>query len=453
MIISLNTRKNLTYIYEVLKNIFRGELFICDKKEKFTVFNKFIIENYIRINNILNNILNVKIPEKLFILSQQFYNNDSFSLEREIRDKNDINYNYFEENPYDFMQHKSICFNINHFLLFYGTVHLDKEWFIKKDKNFEKLLEKVANYIASMDCSLSHHYVIIKEEYIDEAKELLFSKDKKVNLRKPKNEEEALFKMKYCIIHLLSNLKIMHHWNFLNENYDTKNIFEFIHKYLTFYGEKGSPPLNWYSQFIVNYLNLININYINNDYQLLYNEIENDIKFSIKKLRKMNEFLTVNMTTKFFLIENKKKNFKKILENVKRTELNIKALLFIELTEIKVCLMKGIDYKKITYSEEKSINNDTLILCKKKYCPHSNLIKSFIRTQNKCHSKNVKEFAENFSNFHEFISKEIINYSLGNDFYKSNIVSDFNNENNNNNDKNIILNNKNIYITDSPKKY
>ena len=445
MILSLNTRKNLTYVYEVLKNLIRGELFNCDKNEKYTVFNKFIIQNYFRINNIIQNILYVRIPEKLFFLSQQFYDDENFSLENVIRDKNDINYNYFDENPYDFMLHKSICFNINHFLLFYGTVHLNKEWFIEKDKDFEKILEKVSSFIASMDCSISHHYVIIKEEYNEEIKELLLLKDKKIKLIKPKNEEESLFKLKHCIIHLFSSLQIMNYWNYLNENYDTKQTFELLHKYLTFYGEKVFPPLIWYTQFILNNLNLINQKYINNDYQLLYNEIENDIKFSIKKLKKLNEFLTVNMTTKFFLIENRKKNFKNELENVKRTELNIKALLFIELIEIKVCLMKGIDYKRFMFSDEKTINNDSLILCKQKNCPHSNIMKTFIRTQQKCHCKNVKEFAENFSNYHEFISKEIINYSFGQDFYNSKIhlFSDFNNDK---------LNNKNIIITDSPKK-
>ena len=80
MILSLNTRKILIYVYEVLKNIIRGELFNCEQNKYFTIFNKFIINNYLRINNILNNILEVKIPEKLYFLSSQFYNDDTFCL-------------------------------------------------------------------------------------------------------------------------------------------------------------------------------------------------------------------------------------------------------------------------------------------------------------------------------------------------------------------------------------
>ena len=80
-----------------------------------------------------------------------------------------------------------------------------------------------------MDCSISHHYVIVKEDYNEEIKELLFLKDKKIKLIKPKNEEESLFKLKYCIIHLLSSLQIMNYWNYLNKNYDTKQTFEYIY--------------------------------------------------------------------------------------------------------------------------------------------------------------------------------------------------------------------------------
>lgn len=72
-----------------------------------------------------------------------------------------------------------------------------------------------------------------------------------------------------------------------------------------FWGKKY-PPLNWYTQFIINNLDKINKKYISNDYELLYKEIENDVKDLLHKLKKLNEFLTVNMTTKFYLIKNKK---------------------------------------------------------------------------------------------------------------------------------------------------
>jgi hypothetical protein len=447
MVISLKTRKILSNVYEVLKRLIRGEFFNSETSKNYTIFNKFIMQNYIKINNIIQNIINVKIPDKLLLLSNQFYNDDDFSLENLKRNNEDINYNYFDKNPNDFMQHKSICFNINQFLLIYGIVHTNKDIFVKKGTTFEKIYNKITENISSMRCgSISDYYVIIKDEYNNEINELLFSEDKKYKLNKPENENDALLRIKYCISYIFSNIKVLHFWGWMDENYNTLKTFQFIHQYLTNYGEKCFPPLNWYSQFIVNNLHLINKDYINNDYELLYNEIKDDVKLLIKRLKKLNAFLTVNMTTKFYLIENTKKNFQKELENVKRTELNIKALLFIELSSINICLMKGYDYNKYLNNDEKPINNSSLIICKQKYCPH---FKSESKEINKIneklfHCKNVKEFADKFSNFHEFISQEIINYSFGPDYYNSKqpLFGFFNNE----------LNNENIIITDSPKK-
>ena len=132
---------------------------------------------------------------------------------------------------------------------------------------------------------------------------------------------------------------------------------------------------------------------------------------------------------------------------MKRTELNIKALLFIELNEIKICLMKGCEYNKYIYENEKKVKDDSLIICKQKYCPHPKIQSNFNRINEKrFHCKNVKEFADYFSNFYYVISQEIINYSFGSDFYnsKESFLGFFNNDN--------TLNNENIIITESPKK-
>ena len=449
MILSLGTRKILIYIYEVLKNLIRGELFNCEQNKNFTIFNKFIINNYLRVNNILNNILDVRIPEKLDFLSSQFYNDDNFRLDEVQRSSYDINYGYFDEHPIDFMMHKSICFNINQFLLFHGIVQLKQDLFLKNDKNLEKKFNNASKYIPYMMGSLSNYYVIIKEEYNDdEIIDLLSFKDKNIGLSQFPKENNKFLKLKYCISHLFnSNLKILHFWGWLNdEDYNTKQTFDFIHHYMTFYGEKNDSPLNWYSKFIIKNLNSIDEAYIRDDYHLLYKEIKKDIKNLLKKLKNLNQFLTANMTTKFFIIENKKKSFQRELEKVKRTELNIKALLFIELTEIKICLMKGEDYNRIMQLD-KPITALKLIISKQRFCPHSNIKPNvFSKMQeHKFHCKNVKEFSDKFCKLHDFISDEIINFSMGKDFYdsKSSLFANFEND---------ILNNENVIITDSPKK-
>ena len=461
MIISLNTRKILAHINIVLKKIIRGEFFNSEENRYYNAFNKFILDNYFRIDKIISNIIEVKIPDKLTILSNQFYKDEDFCLDKIVRQKEKINYNYFDENPNDFMMHKSICFNINQFLLLYGAVHVNKEYFIKNNDNFEKILSNITKNFGSMKCASFDYYVIINEDYNNDVKELLFLKEKKITLSKPENQKDALFKLKYSISYLFSHVNILYNWNWINKN-NTRNIFKFIHEYLTCYGEKNEkklPPLNWYTQFIINNLDKINKKYISNDYELLYKEIEDDIKDLLHKLKKLNEFLTVNITTKFNLIKNKKNNFKKELESVKRTELNIKTFLFMESNdtkELKICFINGFEYNKLPKNEEeKPVNNNSLIICRQRNCPHTRIsfqientpynirkIKFFLSN---FHCKTIIDFAKIFCNYHKFISEEIQSYSMGPEFYKSkeSLFGDFN-------DNNLI--NKKMFVSNSPKK-
>ena len=45
-------------------------------------------------------------------LAEEFYRDSSFKLDNSNRDRSLIDYDYFEENPNDFMQHQSICFQV-----------------------------------------------------------------------------------------------------------------------------------------------------------------------------------------------------------------------------------------------------------------------------------------------------------------------------------------------------
>ena len=100
----------------------------------------------------------------------------------------------------------------------------------------------------------------------------------------------------------------------------------------------GSVPLNWYSLYIINNLNSIKEWYSSNDYQLLYEDIESKVTTQHKKLSKLNEFLTVNITAKFLLIDNKIKIFEEELKNVRNTFVNIKTLQLIDSKEFSTYL-------------------------------------------------------------------------------------------------------------------
>ena len=453
MMISLDLRKTLFNVSLVLKKLINGELFYEEKYESYNIFNNYIILNYHRLNNIIKNFIDVKIPNKILLLLNRFYENENFSLDNRKLEPSEINYDYFKENPSEFMQHDSICFNIDQFFLLYDIVNNNKEIFIKERTPFAKIFNNLSKYVPYFERNNSNYYVIIKENYSQGEKDLLFHKEKMIGLSKSKTPEELLFKLKFCITYLLSKFEFPPQSDWILGNYDTKKTFNFINKYLTIYEKKTNSklvPLNWYSKYILNNLHLINECYKENDYELLYREIEENVFCLIDNLKELNEFLTVNIRTKFALIENRKKNYKKELIEMEKTELNIRTLFFIESAEINVCFIDGDKYskiqKKIVFEPENQIDKNSFVLSKQQCCPHkqmqendlNKLIKNGQLSQ--FHCNRIKDFAIKFSLFHKSISEEIVNYYFSQKENKSNFNS------------NGDLNGKRPLITKSPKE-
>ena len=430
IIISLNTRKTLLDIYDVCKKLVRGELFNIYDRPYFVIFNKYIINNYPRINDIIEKIIHVKAPEKLMKLSEQL--NEDFNLDKLNRKDNDINYDYFLENKNDFMQHKSICFSIKDLSLLYHIVKGNKEPFTEITKTFEELssyMEKLEN-----DKSIENNfYVITSDEYTAEVNELFNHEESKLTLSKVKNIENIIINIKSCIEYVINNVEIFQSWKWVNDNWDTYRTFQFIHTYLTTYNldsrnylknQEEVIPLSWYSLYIINNLKkLKGTTYAMNDYQILYDILESEATYRLKKLRKLNNFLTINVSTKFILIDHKIKILNQELENVKKTQLNIKTVQFIENTKIKVCLTTVNDLYEISkyiqnfYDHFDTDSDNKFVLVtrnKKNNCVHKTKMdnryyqkeKAFIK---KMHCKNINQFCLHFAEYYKNIFKDIIN--------------------------------------------
>ena len=426
MIISLNTRNILNNIYNVLSHLIEGELFNSNDNAFFTIFNHFIIKYYYRVNQIIDKILKNPIIIK----------------------------NHAKEKELDSTEYKAICFNSNQFLLFYNTLHLYKKEILKGNGYIEDIYNKITEKIASIKFSINIYYLILKQ--INE-NDTIKNENKSKELNPTKNKNETYEKLKYSIEKVLQNFQMTFN---LDNKLTTIKTFEIINSYLNSYFMKffryNEPPLKWYSQYIVNNLNSLNEEYKENDFQLLYNDIESEINNILGDNKKMKNYLNIDFITKKNYLDKLLKTYTNQLEKIRKTETNIKSLIFIESVEIQVCLITGFEYNKLIKSEKKLVNNKLLILSKTYYCIHNKITpsekdKKFYDI--KFHCNNVKEFAQKLSEYHKIVSDEIMNFSLGNEYYQ---LKDYKNtikeKNDNNKDDDIQLNENNKIIASNSIK-
>ena len=429
MIITLNTRKNLYYIYQVLKKLIRGELFDAQHFNYMTVFNRFIIDNFQRLNKIMNNLLKVKVPEKLEKLCDEFYKDESFNLDEIIRDEKSLNYDYFKENPHDSVHHKSICFSIKELKLFFNTVNTYKERFLQGD-DLENIFTNLSKLMNNIKFKPYEYYVIIGDDYNKKvANKLFIFNESNIALGKAKkeNKNDIFINLKFCINYLISKLDIFPSWAWATKNLNTIKTFEFINSYLNIYYdnkkklEKNKVPLNWYSTYIIKNLKNLEKEYIVNDFQLLYDSLEAEILNEINDQRTLNKFLTINMMTKNVLIDKKIKLYEKELDNVKSTELNIKTAKFIESAKINVCLTNYLElndmikYLNSPLDPQSQNQPYILLISKESECIHRQKIEK--RTLKKLknqlilsntHCSNINEFTQHLSDYYYLIGQDIL---------------------------------------------
>ena len=229
--------------------------------------------------------------------------------------------------------------------------------------------------------------ILVNEKYKNifylEQKDQNFINEELKNIQdESKILENNILRVKNCICSVLYNYQLLIKKNF-NEGttFNTKSIFNEIKKLIkTNNCVMDEPfPIKWNLNCLIEYLEKIPQKYRDNDYELLYNEIENDIKESVKLLNfDIISIIHENLNYAKRLNNNYEKKKKSLLE----IELNEKLNNIIE-KEIPIALY--FDYnKKILKIEKSNINykqlksmNDFVIEDTKKNCIICKTIKIF----------------------------------------------------------------------------
>ena len=450
-IISLYTRKICFNIHKILNNIVFYDLFEYDINDEFTIFNKFIYEKFNNVSELLVKMQKVNLPPKIAKLIDECWNENNVTVDNFKRLPYEINYDYFEENPNDFMHHKSICFKLEELLVCLKVVENHRDIFFRWEKNIEQnknvtqqndeeneinlnrrkfkesfetliKLEKVLRERNDNEKTDEHnnelliYYLIIRDTFKKDKPNLSATTELKLKFNQNqniKNNNTILIDIKNAIKKALSDIEFNPHCDWMLNGCSTEQCFNFLFKMTSTEDKlnkaiKNKIPLSWYCVFIVNSLPLLTEDYKQNDYQKLYEEIKNEIKEDIVDYKSLNDFLTINIRNKLNCLKYKIDIINNSLDRLRETEINIRTLKFIETEGIHVCLTSCQERRdfisKYSLTDEKIQNHTdkrTLFLEPQKDCVHSKLNDDTLKKLPNNHFATIAEFARNLTNYQQ----------------------------------------------------
>ena len=318
-IISENTIYNIFTITPIINTFITGKFYKDTKSEgQYTPLNWYFLNKMPKLLEFFEKASNVNLPE--FIT--KIINN-----EKDL----DFEFNYFEENKEEMIIAKNILFSFDDFYYLYMNMEKNKD-ILFNDNNektkimkkaiirlreneykidkIKKMLEKTEENNIQTNNTIKKNKSIEKKESVEIKPttlkfflimELLFNKkceklfniesDKEYyNIKEQKNKnikEKSIIKAKNFICAFLYNYYSLEdiHLTFKNENESNSfNILKKLKNYTKTSDQlrKENIPFEWYIDSIIEYLKKLPEQYVENDFYLLYDELENEIKNSIK---------------------------------------------------------------------------------------------------------------------------------------------------------------------------
>ena len=338
-------------ISNIFRKIYRGLLFDSSAEKDYTLFNHYIIEIIPEIKTFFKNLIDVALPLQIENLLNEYIscNEDSEEIEFE---QPKLNYNYFTENNDELINMQSICFSIPDFLIIWHLFNSNKIDY-KGDNIFYKSLEKIdyqENYLAEIANKNENKvkYFLITNIINNKSKQK-YLKNQEISYTFTddiKNHEFILQRIKFCIKLVLKGLNMINKkvYSLLVDSDTNLKFLEIINKIIQIEEDLSNNlltdkiPLSWYSLFMINNIRNIPIDYQNNNFKMLYDEILNEcsekIRFSKEKGNIVNTQFGMNMRCSEKLIEKSQRD----LLCIKKIEKVIRIDLFIRKTNIEACL-------------------------------------------------------------------------------------------------------------------
>ena len=353
-IISENALYNLKYLLNIFNKLFSGNLYTnTDDDYNLTPFNWYFIDKIPKIFEFYDNIIKIKLPN---------------FIEKIINEQSDDNYKYeyFNENPQQIIAHRSILFSLNDLSCLIKNINNCKHLLFpniankNNDNNKDNYYKKLLSYINKLNTKESqdfikmmksieefeiiskneeHQNILLFEELLinpkykylfrDEERSPNFSiKELKHIDNEEKVEKNNIIKVKNYISGLLYNCIELDISDFYmkNNTLDILKTFKVLLKRSDFV-LNDNLPYEWYVNSLLDCLKKIPKQLSDNDYEQLYNELENDINESIEKC---DFFIMSNCLGKIKYAQKATDFYKKAKNNLIDIQLNLKLTNFIE---------------------------------------------------------------------------------------------------------------------------
>ena len=222
-------------------------------------------------------------------------------------------------------------------------------------------------------------------------------------------------KFKFSLKTILKGLNLINYkdYPYLNSSFNNKNFFDCLKYTLDDFGElnsdKNKISLKWYGEYIFNNKNFLENKYIDNDYDLLYNELYKEELNNLNRLRSMSSFMISKDGMNLRCAENivYKAKFENFIINRNKDLVGVDK--FIEEEEIEVCFQINENLLKNNDNNKKDLHNENKKL-KRKHINH--VIISIIEPENCLHNQISKTKKEKDKEKNKFLINPYHAYSI-----------------------------------------
>ena len=466
-ILSMDTKKVLNIIKNVLDHANRCLLFKSNIELEYTIFNHYLLDLIPLLNIFYDKLTDIEFPPILNnIINKNYRKSSSKFLIDEI--KENLKYDYFQENKDELFNLQCICFSLDDILFILTLINRDIKAFnsLENFENFEinfKQIKKYENKLKGLihkDDTSTEFFLSFKEEKNPQFENLKTLNKNKMNISYNNNFVSEKFKL--CIKTILRGLNLLNNkdYSHLNKSFSNKEFFTSLKYTLDDFGElieekkqkninkseKGENieknikeikndnlPLKWYGEYIYTNKKLLEEKYMENDYELLYNELFKEESNNLEQLKSISSLLIAKDGMNLRCAENilQKATHENFIIDKNKDFIGIDK--FIEEENIEVCFQ--IDENKINNTNEgetvdklkkritkKKIINSVISIIDAEKCPHNTpdikSSKNEIKEKNKSlpnpyHAYSIRDFINKFSDHPWNITEKIklpINY-------------------------------------------